>query len=307
MPFPLLHVPLDDELFDGFSAKAQQSEREERARKGEKGVYFAESSFHVLDLPKMRSRFGPAESAFRESKYNEMALAKWELAAGFQEAGYDVLVIDPDVVLLRSPIGFFETLPLCDAYFHLDTKTEFDEDAFRRAGGYAKSDEGVTNFFNTGFMLLRGSEGGRRMVKSFVEFAKGYYGENAGERALDDQNVFVHWVEEMYRYDAGSGVADGEYAAGRLKCNECVEYMRRERAGLRAGRTREGQREGQIAGPRAEFSIYPLTPAIFPNRPIYEETEQHKKVNMLPFMVHVNWIQGLEKKKKWIQERAMWG
>jgi Nucleotide-diphospho-sugar transferase len=279
MPFPLLQVPLDVELFESFAVKAKQE-----SKKGE--------SFHVLDIPSLRSRFGPSESTFRENNYNEMALTKWVLAEGFQLAGFDVLVTDPDVVMLRSPIGFFETLPLCDAYFHLGTKTEFDEGLFRQVGGYAKSDEGVTNFYNTGFMLLRGSREGKNLVRSFLQFARKYYKDEQGQ--LDDQSLFVHWIQDGYRYGAIDGQSDGEYATLMTYCNECLEYVKRTRT------AEEGE------GEKVEFSIYPLTPALFPNRPIYEEAEQHKKINVLPFMVHVNWIQGLEMKKRWMVENKRW-
>jgi hypothetical protein len=36
-----------------------------------------------------------------------MALVKWDLSIGLLEAGYDVLLLDPDLVLLRNPLPYF--------------------------------------------------------------------------------------------------------------------------------------------------------------------------------------------------------
>jgi Nucleotide-diphospho-sugar transferase len=299
MPFPLLHVPLDNNLFNEFATRAREAFSSSTLSAPTDSnlttySYSASTSFHVLDMPDIRARFSPLESTFRQGQYNQMALTKWELAEGFQLAGYDVLVIDPDIVLLRSPIGFFETLPLCDSYFHLDTNQEFDENSFRQYGGYAKSDESVTNFFNTGFMLLRSTGRAITLVKDSLKFARDYYNVNPDELHVDDQNVFDHWIQDYYGYNA-LGLSDGDYASSRTLSNQCFEYSKRP--------TKE---MNPIPGAAVEFSIYPLTPAIFPNRPIYQEVAQHKRVNMLPFMMHANWLVGLANKRAWLESYGRW-
>ena len=36
-----------------------------------------------------------------------MALVKWDISISLLELGYDVLLLDPDLVLLRNPIPYF--------------------------------------------------------------------------------------------------------------------------------------------------------------------------------------------------------
>ena len=56
-----------------------------------------------------------------EKAYNAMALVKWDITAQLLAMGYDVLILDPDLALLRNPLPYLETLGSCDIMSQVDS------------------------------------------------------------------------------------------------------------------------------------------------------------------------------------------
>lgn len=134
VPFSILWVPLDNEALA----------RLERQGNGT-----------VWDKIATEGKYGAGRSNFREKAYNEMALVKWDISIALLELGYDVLLLDPDLVLLRNPLPYFETLGRCDISIQMDSLIDPSHDIVLSQGGYSFREEGFDNFFNTGGILMR--------------------------------------------------------------------------------------------------------------------------------------------------------
>lgn len=64
--------------------------------------------------------FGSTSSFYGDSKYADMSAFKWRWAADLLDRGVPVLLADPDVVILRNPVSYVDTLPACDVYMQMD-------------------------------------------------------------------------------------------------------------------------------------------------------------------------------------------
>lgn len=136
--------------------------------------------------------FSPDRSDFREPEYNRMAMVKWDVSIQLLGLGYDVLLLDPDLVILRNPIPYFETLGVCDLNMQLDSLIDPTADNVLANGGFSFQREGFANYYNTGGVLMRAGAGGAtrrvlRWLRGFRDFAESEYAHGS---QLDDQALF---------------------------------------------------------------------------------------------------------------------
>ena len=168
VPFKVLWVPYDKGALDRLAAE------------GTGTVYSGVAA---------SGRFDGARSDFRQAKYNELSLVKWELSLELIKLGYDVLLLDPDLVILRNPLPYLETVGDCDLSFQMDSHFDPHGDSVRHAGGYALFDTDVTipNFYNTGGFMLRSRPRTRVFLEAVIANGKA---EHAKGSPLDDQGLF---------------------------------------------------------------------------------------------------------------------
>ena len=272
-PFPLIHVPLDEKCLSTLTS-------------------LSNISLNILDIGKMKNTFPSDGAEFRQKAYNQMALVKWKLALEFLKLGVDVLVLDPDIVLLRNPIPYFDTIPPCDMSFQIDSFTNYSSNFIKAHGGYSFEDLGnyhIDNFYNTGFILHRSN---LRTISHITEYLKHAESEYEHGANVDDQNIWNHWMQDNMHY-ANVGINSplterGQYAYAKIVNGECFEYVR-------------NSNSSNIA-----ISINALTPALFPSRPQLFEVKQLDELLMRPFMWHANWLFGLESKERLIRENNQW-
>lgn len=146
----------------------------------------------VYDGIARTGQFGAMRSDFREADYNRMAMVKWDVAIELLELGYDVLILDPDLAILRNPIPYFETLGVCDLSMQLDSLMDPTYENVLARGGFAFRREGFDNYYNTGGVLIRAGAGGASgrvlpWLRLFRSFAQAEYAHGSD---LDDQALF---------------------------------------------------------------------------------------------------------------------
>lgn len=166
VPFSVMWVPLDPEGLEKLEKQGNGT---------------------VYDAIATDGRFTGERSNFRQVDYNRMALVKWELSIAIMELGYDVFLLDPDIVPLRNPLPYFETLGACDMYFQLDTSIMPTGDNVKSQGGYPLPVDGLEQFFNTGGILMRASERTLAFLRKYHAHATAEY---AGGTQYDDQGIF---------------------------------------------------------------------------------------------------------------------
>ena len=199
VPFNVLWVPLDP------AALARL------AKDGNGTVYDAIAS---------DGRFDGGRSNFREKDYNRMALVKWEITIQLLEMGYDVLLLDPDLALLRNPLPYFETIADCDMTLQMDSPMEPTGPNVIKDGGYAFREEHFDNFYNTGGILLKNSPRTLPWVRLYKSWAEGEYKRGS---PYDDQALFNRFILNAYRLqlELSGHTSTGQYAYDTVMGNGC--------------------------------------------------------------------------------------
>lgn len=59
-------------------------------------------------------------------------------------------------------------------------------------------------------------------------------------------------------------------------------------------------------GDGLQLSMVPFNPALFPNFPTYSSHRAHERIIERPFVVHYNWIVGVEAKVAAMKEKGQW-
>lgn len=137
--------------------------------------------------------FDTSSQHFRTRGYNTIVLHKWRIIQSIIEAGYDTLLLDADVVLLRNPIHYLIDGPSCDLYVSLDGETQnWDRlDEMR----YSTRSEGYTYniYVNTGMLYLRASNLTWSVVTEFLLPGSRVEG-------MDDQMEFNVYLQKRSNY-----------------------------------------------------------------------------------------------------------
>lgn len=230
------------------------------------------------------SMFDSKASNFRGEMYNLMSTYKWRVVQEALAAGVDVLMSDPDIVILRNPLYYLATLPVCDFYPQVDLGTYTDADVVREKGGYQLA--GHTIYMNGGFVFFRHSSATRALLAEFMKYieAKKQEGQHVEEQ--------TYWNEMItYGYDLAGKVAgelDAEHIISSIMAGECIRY------------TPKWGTEGE------DFTMTPLNPYLFPNYPQLAVNKLPESIVERPYMVHYNWLTGIPAKMEKMKEQGHW-
>jgi hypothetical protein len=153
---------------------------------------------------------------FRTPAYNSIVLHKFRLAQQVIALGFDCLVVDADVVLLRNPANFFLDMPVCDAAFScegVDSTRLLTRSPARYGNLYDHRNNSTPWFVNTGLMLWRSTPPSKRALELFLKSK--YRLRNA-----DDQLEFNRYLALRARDSPGRGLDQGFLERGR----SCVSF-----------------------------------------------------------------------------------
>lgn len=149
-------------------------------------------------------------SSFGGRGYRAMSMYKWRATHALLKAGVDVLMSDPDIVILRNPLPYIvsdlcmrptlymralayrcntlssqATMPRCDLYTQLDSGADMTGQWVRKNGGYGDGHM----YTNTGFVYFRSTPAIIRALDMFLDYVEEM---SAAGRVVDDQ---AHWNE----------------------------------------------------------------------------------------------------------------
>jgi hypothetical protein len=128
--------------------------------------------------------FDAVASDFRTPSYNQIVIHKFLLLQRALELGFDVLMLDVDVVLLRNPFNYFVDFAKCDVLVTVETLPPgIHENTDQRWSG-----DGVALWINTGFMFWRNSAPSRTLLHAFAR------PENR-RSGMDDQYEFNQFLK----------------------------------------------------------------------------------------------------------------
>ena len=264
VPFSMLWVPLDEGAVSRLRASGNGSAYAGVSKSG---------------------RFVGHRSDFRNREYNSMSLFKWEFSLQLLERGYDVFMLDPDLVIKRNPLPYIETLGDCDFYSSLDS-VDFEPTgpAVREKGGYVCHDKKIAdNYYNTGGVFMRARPRTIAWLRGYFAWASSEFASGSTD---DDQVLFNRYVNDhhvMRMTDVlGKTASTGAYTSRQVMSNGCLAYAAR--------------REGAIAAADVTsenltaVTMYPLNPYLFPNsRHVDSLTD---KILHRPYWWHANWVHG---------------
>ena len=266
VPFSILWIPLDGDALTNLASNGNGT---------------------VYDGIAQEGHFSGTRSDFSRGAYNSMALMKWNISLSLLDLGYDVLLLDPDLVILRNPLPYFETIAACDISIQLDSTMDPTGDNIVSTGGYSLRLEGLDNQYNTGGILMRGGKNGRAAawVQSFYSWALSQY--EAGS-TRDDQGLFNRFVADQHLQRIGNDPSSGQYALNRILNNECYEYT-----------STSNLQETAV-------TIWPLNPFMFAPRPHITERHLPKRIAHRPFWWHANWCVTDTEKVEFIKGEGDW-
>ena len=257
VPFRLLWVPLDRDALERLSALGNGS------------AYTGEAT---------SGRFSGSRSDFRQGGYSAMSQYKWEFTLKLLEIGYDVLVLDPDLVLKRNPLPYFETLGDCDIFSSLDAvDMEPSGENVRQAGGYVCHDKKMAlNYYNTGGTLLRARPRAVAWLRGYVEWAAAQIRGGNGD---DDQALFNKYINDLHALRTEQPT--GHYTAAAVMNNGCLEYKRT---------------DGDVSWlEETVASFYPLNPWMFLPSKHVTGLRLPDRILHRPYWWHANWVHGGDK------------
>jgi Nucleotide-diphospho-sugar transferase len=217
-------------------------------------------------------KFKAGGSEYGKSDYGDMSAFKWQLAKRIVDAGVGALMSDPDIVVLRNPLPYISTLPSCDIYIQLDVDYEGTFDSVKSRGGFELVNQ--RNFFCGGFAYFAPT----LRTKSHLEyFLDKLSTTRAADATLEEQTVWNRMMTQEFSYE---GMAEN-IAAG-----NCTVF-----------KSNSGERS---------VSIWPLSQALFPNTVIYKKLRLHERNLEPPFIVHYNWIYGINPKVMEMRGTGHW-
>ena len=276
-PIPLLVAPLDDDIARSLAARG--------------------SRMGVVALPGVSNSFGKEHSGWSKSGFNQMSLQKFVAVSASLAAASSVLVLDPDVVLLRDVWTYVDGLPLCDVYMQVQPKGLPNATQVRARGGQFY-DNDYPHHYNTGVFAMRagrGLEAPNGVLPRFLEWAAS---PNKGAVAGggDDQALFNTFLYRKYSVTGLSGglkegvtgvKSRGDAVADAALTRRCLMYT-------------PSEGEGGV------FTMWPFSPYTVPDRRAFSE---HKAVEVTlepPVAVHYNSASGPDEKKKFMEETGLW-
>lgn len=154
--------------------------------------------------------------------------ARAQVALELLDLGFDVLLLDPDLALLRNPLPYFETLPACDMFVSIDSNSEPTMSHVVQNGGFAVPGgvEGVNfnNFFNTGVIMFRTSPRVRAWVRAYVAHAAGEYTRGSN---IEDQGLFNRYLHSAHvlRFGEVGYTSPGQYVFDAVMSNRCIRCV----------------------------------------------------------------------------------
>ena len=147
------------------------------------------------------SMFSANGSSFGGAGYYAMSKYKWQATRALLHEGFDVLMSDPDIVLLRNPLPYFvrllvcafvalsqptlrlqTTMAPCDMYIQLDVGDDVTGAWARANGGFGS---GHAMYQNTGFVFFRSTPDTIRVLNVYSDFV-----DEAGPKSPDDQTLW---------------------------------------------------------------------------------------------------------------------
>lgn len=232
----------------------------------------------VWDGIAKEGKFSGKRSDFRKGDYNKLALIKWDIAISLLDLGYDVLLLDPDLVLHRNPLPYFETLGTCDISIQLDSTMDPTRENIMR--------NGLSNF-NTGGILMRSFPRLISWVKDFHNFAEAQYKDGA---QIDDQALFNRFVGRQHALllDTSSHESPGNYTIKQVMQNDCLRFYKNAGNGSEA------------------VSIYPLSPYMFLPRPGLQTLRLPQRITHRAFWWHANYAASIGGKLRAIKAEGDW-
>ena len=154
--------------------------------------------------------------------------ARWQVALELLDMGFDVLLLDPDLALLRNPLPYFETLPACDMLVSIDAAADPTGAHSVQTGGCTIPGgvEGTNfyNFFNTGVIMFRASLRVRAWVRAFVAHVTAEYERGS---TFEDQFLFNRFLQSAhtFRFNETGHASPGQYVFDAVMSNRCLRCV----------------------------------------------------------------------------------
>jgi hypothetical protein len=222
------------------------------------------------DARSVTGNFSQGEQRFRAPGYNKIVLHKWFAANRALQLGFDVFVLDVDVILARNPMLYLVDAPMCDLFVSVEKTAKAlgtGPDKFSAAH------EAI--WINTGVLFWRSTAASRLAVVSFLDpksRLKGY----------DDQYEFNRFM--MDRHNRSDQAAHGGYWVDTLpalqRSRECVTY--------------------------GNLTVHILSPFLFGTWPQLFGAKFMNISYITPFTLHFNWLSGLSEKRGAMQSVGLW-
>jgi hypothetical protein len=183
------------------------------------------------------------------------------------DLGFDALIMDVDLVLLRNPFIYFQSQPLCDMTFYENGPAQLEG-----SNKWVKRDWTTGFEVNTGFMLVRSTATTQALVNEFVN-------SNVSEKypGTDDQHLFNMFMADR-KWNAP--------AVGTLVLPFKIQS------------TQCGQWKG--------LSVHILPPALFSSWQHFFVANLSDWTLQTPFVIHYNYLTGYAQKSEKMVQHGFW-
>jgi hypothetical protein len=248
-----------------------------------------------LDAEILARGFSGAQSAFGEADYAQFCHVRWHLVRRLLRAGYDAIILDPDLIYLSDPWAFIEHRAPGNCTFMSANELQepMNYDLIAARGGLQAHRPGVKHlfatepvFWNAGQLILSSdpASGTLAWVDEFIEYL-------AADPAHDDQH---HLNEYLARYfdltpSAPDRSVGTEIAEAVLKA-QCFTYRRRSPAAVPGGEAIKKNDRPQT------ISAFVLHNRVFVAYPDYTIARIYRQDMLLPAVIHYNFVNTLTEK-----------
>lgn len=214
-------------------------------------------------------KFEPGGTSFRTKAYNDIVKHKWTLLRRVLGLGFNALLLDVDVIVLRNPFGYLADLPACDLLATVDTLPDQGitngSNPHRWAGGSQRYN---TAWINTGVILWRATPTARALIDDFIAY-------KPAEQGMDDQHEWNAFLNV-------------QPATPQARVN--LPFLEL----------------ASQCGVWGNLSVQILPPSLYGSQRHVFEFQLPQNSGETPYTIHFNWLSGAAEKRQKMQVLGLW-